>query len=68
MTGSSIFDYVHHQDHAEVAEQLGLSLATNQNLSSPSSRASDEGGSNQGTNNPDGEFERNSKSLLSLKI
>lgn len=56
MTGSSIFDYVHQQDHAEVAEQFGLSLATNQNLASPSSRVSDEGASNQGTNNPDGKF------------
>lgn len=54
MTGSSIFDYIHHQDHAEVAEHLGLNLTTNQNLSSPSSRVSDEGSSNQGTNNPDG--------------
>lgn len=31
MTGSSFFDYVHHQDHGELAEILGL------NLSSPSS-------------------------------
>lgn len=23
MTGSSIFDYTHQQDHAELAEQLG---------------------------------------------
>lgn len=57
MTGSSIFDYIHHQDHAEVAEQLGLSLTNNQNLASPSSRASDEGASNQGTNNPDGKWD-----------
>lgn len=56
MTGSSIFDYVHHQDHAEVAEQLGLSLSSNQSLASPSSAASDEGGTNQGTNNPDGKY------------
>ncbi|XP_055376711.1 protein trachealess [Condylostylus longicornis] len=65
MTGSSIFDYVHQQDHNEIAEQLGLSLANNQSgssngsnnngigLASPSSGASDEGGTNQGTNNPD---------------
>lgn len=54
MTGSSIFDYVHHQDHSEVAEHLGLSLANGQGLASPSSGASDEGGGSQGTNNPDG--------------
>lgn len=28
MTGSSIFDYIHQADHAEIAEQLGLSLTT----------------------------------------
>lgn len=55
MTGSSIFDYVHHQDHSEVAEHLGLSLANgHQGMASPSSGASDEGGGSQGTNNPDG--------------
>lgn len=57
MTGSSIFDYVHADDHAEIAEQLGLSLTSGPNggLASPSSGASDEGGSGQqGTNNPDG--------------
>ncbi|XP_074604189.1 protein trachealess-like isoform X2 [Brevipalpus obovatus] len=31
MTGSSVFDYTHQQDHAELAEQLGIS----QSLSSP---------------------------------
>lgn len=57
MTGSSIFDYVHHQDHSEVAEQLGLSLSSGgQGLASPSSGASDEGGGSHGTNNPDGKF------------
>lgn len=56
MTGSSVFDYLHHQDHAEVAEQLGLGLAQGQNLSSPNSAGSEEGvNSNTGTNNPDGE-------------
>jgi hypothetical protein len=56
MTGSSVFDYVHHQDHAEVAEQLGLGLAQGQNLSSPNSAGSEEGvNSSTGTNNPDGE-------------
>lgn len=64
MTGSSIFDYVHTADHAEIAEQLGLSLTSaggggggSGGLASPSSGAgSDEGGGSQGTNNPDGKF------------
>lgn len=56
MTGSSIFDYVHHQDHAEVAEHLGLSLSTGQGSASPSSGISDDGGNAHGTNNPDGKF------------
>ena len=30
MTGSSIFDYVHQSDHAELAEQLGVTLAHQQ--------------------------------------
>lgn len=54
MTGSSVFDYVHQQDHAEIAEQLGLGLASNQNMASPSSGISEDGSANQGTNNPDG--------------
>lgn len=58
MTGSSVFDYIHQQDHAEVAEQLGLGLASNQNMASPSSEVSDGGGS-QGTNNPDGMHSNN---------
>lgn len=59
MTGSSIFDYVHQGDHAEIADQLGLCLSNAQTggLASPSSGASDEGGgSTQGTNNPDGKL------------
>ncbi|CAG5127661.1 unnamed protein product, partial [Candidula unifasciata] len=28
MTGSSMFDYVHHHDHAELIEQLGMSLVS----------------------------------------
>lgn len=28
MTGSSIFDYIHQADHAEIADQLGLSLTS----------------------------------------
>lgn len=65
MTGSSVFDYVHQQDHAEVAEQLGLGLASatstsaphssNSGLASPSSGASEEHGSSS-TANPDGKF------------
>lgn len=54
MTGSSIFDYVHHQDHNEMAEQLGLGLSQGAGMASPGS-GSEEGGSNSGTNNPDGE-------------
>ncbi|XP_013166265.1 PREDICTED: protein trachealess isoform X2 [Papilio xuthus] len=54
MTGSSIFDYVHQNDHAEIAEQLGLSLAGRgggAGLNSPASGS--EEGSQHGTNNPD---------------
>lgn len=44
MTGSSVFDYTHQQDHAEVAEQLGINLnQSNQSLSSPGSGGSDDG-------------------------
>ncbi|XP_030748673.1 protein trachealess isoform X3 [Sitophilus oryzae] len=52
MTGSSIFDYIHHQDHTEIAEQLGLGLSQGQNLASPGS-GSEESSSTAGTNNPD---------------
>ncbi|XP_063993258.1 protein trachealess isoform X3 [Diachasmimorpha longicaudata] len=62
MTGSSVFDYVHQQDHAEVAEQLGLGLtstgsssgphSSSSGLASPSSAASEEHGSTS-TANPD---------------
>lgn len=66
MTGSSVFDYVHQQDHAEVAEQLGLGLtsstssgphSSSSGLASPSSAASEEHGSSS-TANPDGKFLR----------
>lgn len=53
MTGSSIFDYIHHQDHSEIAEQLGLGLSQGQSMASPGS-GSEESGSTAGTNNPDG--------------
>lgn len=56
MTGSSLFDYIHHSDHPEVAEQLGLGLSQGQNIASPSSANSEEGVSNTGTANPDGKF------------
>lgn len=75
MTGSSVFDYVHQQDHAEVAEQLGLGLTSNSSsgphssssgLASPSSAASEEHGSSS-TANPDGKFPRRCVSRFSLK-
>lgn len=57
MTGSSVFDYIHQADHAEVAEHLGLSLTSGTGMASPASGGgSDEGSGSQGTNNPDGEF------------
>ncbi|KAK6640849.1 hypothetical protein RUM44_012547 [Polyplax serrata] len=52
MSGSSIFDYIHHSDHAEMAEQLGLGLSQSQGLSSPSS-GNDDVNSSSGTANPD---------------
>lgn len=54
LTGSSLFDYIHHADHAEVAEQLGLGLSQGQSIASPNSANSEEGVSNTGTANPDG--------------
>ena len=36
MIGNSIFDYVHQSDHAELADQLGVSLAHQQRISSNS--------------------------------
>lgn len=55
MSGSSIFDYIHQNDHAEMAEQLGLGLSQSQGLSSPAS-GTDDVNSTSGTNNPDGWF------------
>lgn len=57
MTGSSIFDYIHQQDHAEVAEHLGLSLAGRGGAGLNSPASGSEEGSQHGTNNPDGKFE-----------
>ncbi|KAK7081948.1 Neuronal PAS domain-containing protein 3, partial [Halocaridina rubra] len=54
LTGSSVFDYIHQQDHQELADQLGLTLSTGQPLPSPSSLGSEEGpAGSQGTMNPD---------------
>lgn len=62
MAGSSIFDYVHQGDHAEVAEQLGLSLTGHsQGMASPSS--SDDG-TTHGTMNPDGKLDELQLSLI----
>jgi hypothetical protein len=64
MAGSSIFDYVHQGDHAEVAEQLGLSLTGHsQGMASPSS--SDDG-TTHGTMNPDGNLTANFEDELQL--
>ncbi|XP_061392028.1 protein trachealess isoform X1 [Musca vetustissima] len=75
MTGSSIFDYIHQGDHAEIAEQLGLSLTSGGingtgssagagGMSSPHSGGSDDGIGSHGTNNPDvsGQMTMNSNS------
>ncbi|KAG8188194.1 hypothetical protein JTE90_021217 [Oedothorax gibbosus] len=55
MTGSSVFDYIHQQDHAELAEQLGINLSQPSSSSPPSS---DEGSSSSsvqgGTSTPTG--------------
>ncbi|GFX90248.1 protein trachealess [Trichonephila clavipes] len=56
MTGSSVFDYIHQQDHAELAEQLGINLAQTQAAAaSPGSVASDDGSSSSapGPTTPD---------------
>ncbi|BFZ12309.1 hypothetical protein BsWGS_15348 [Bradybaena similaris] len=51
MTGSSIFDYVHHQEHAELIEQLGMSLVPLGRSGSPQDSCSD-GGSSPPTPRP----------------
>ncbi|CAL4059889.1 unnamed protein product [Meganyctiphanes norvegica] len=55
LTGSSVFDYIHTADHMELAEQLGVTLATGQPLPSPNSTASSDDASTnqQGMMNPD---------------
>lgn len=54
MTGSSIFDYIHQGDHSEIAEQLGLSLASQSNSNSGMTSPSSNNDEATGTNNPDG--------------
>lgn len=54
MTGSSIFDYVHQGDHTEIAEQLGLSLATQSQQSASGMTSPSSTDEPTGTNNPDG--------------
>ena len=44
LTGSSIFDYVHQADHAELAEQIGVTLAG----LGGNDNESEEGGGGQG--------------------
>lgn len=67
MTGSSVFDYVHHQDHAEIAEQLGLSLSSTAGMASPASGHSEES-SSHGTNNPDGKLVISVFFMSSIKL
>lgn len=70
MTGSSVFDYIHHQDHSELAEQLGLGLASAQTGGGSTSGLGSPGGSagsggedgSGGTQNPDGKFLNSSAS------
>lgn len=65
MTGSSIFDYIHHADHVEIAEQLGLSLSNQGSMPSPSSGHSDE---THGTNNPDGNILTSCLHFLTISL
>lgn len=78
MTGSSVFDYVHTGDHNELAQQLGLTLASNQSQGSsassssqqqlPPSPASATGSMEDGSSsmNPDGIFMRSSNLIAPL--
>lgn len=45
MAGSSIFEYIHSNDHKELAEQLGLNAPKSSSFPSPRSGTSDEGSS-----------------------
>lgn len=58
MTGSSVFDYIHQQDQAEVADLLGINLCPSPSVTSPASVASDDGSSSTaGPSTPTG-FDR----------
>ena len=48
MEGSNIFDYVHRQDQAELADQLGINFFNNS--SSPNSLDSEDGSTSQESN------------------
>ncbi|KAL3873765.1 hypothetical protein ACJMK2_036854 [Sinanodonta woodiana] len=53
MAGSSIFDYVHHQDHQELAEQLGIGIGSiPSNMSSPASPTEEGTSTSQRTMTP----------------
>lgn len=49
MAGSSFFDYVHQQDHPELAEHLGLSLPQSSSSGVPSPGSSDDGSPTPGS-------------------
>lgn len=70
MTGSSVFDYIHQADHSELAEQLGLGLSQGQGMASPSpsSAGSEEGNSNAGTANPDGECFSSLRTMVRVAV
>jgi neuronal PAS domain-containing protein 1/3 len=57
MTGSSVFDYIHQGDHAELAEQLGLSLSSTHGGGGSSSGVNSPSSTDDatGTHNPDGQ-------------
>ena len=50
MCGSSVFDYLHAEDHVEFAEMAGLALSHGRPLASPG----EENAGPVGTHNPDG--------------
>ncbi|KAL5009305.1 hypothetical protein ScPMuIL_014886 [Solemya velum] len=54
MAGSSIFDYVHHQDQPELAEQLGIGYtqSVSGGVPSPGSTSDDGSGNNPRVNSP----------------
>lgn len=80
MTGSSVFDYVHTADHAELAQQLGLTLASTGNSQAtsssavsqqlPPSPASGTGSVDDGSSsmNPDGMSDSSLKTLYKTPV